>query len=169
MMSRAIDLFYRFLEVLLVFLLAGMTAMVFTNVVLRYGFNSGIDVSEELSRFFFVWLTFLGAVVAMRHSQHMGFDLVVLMAGPRLRRVLLFIANGMVFGICGLLAWGAFGQAHINATNFAPVTGLSMIWVFGVVIPASFCMGAIAFVRMVRVVIGGDEPIPSSTVEGADR
>ena len=36
------------------------------EVVLRYGFGSGIDISEELSRFFFVWLIFLGAIVAMR-------------------------------------------------------------------------------------------------------
>ena len=48
--------------------------MVFGNVVLRYAFNSGIAVSEELSRFFFVWLTFIGAIVAMRDGAHLGMD-----------------------------------------------------------------------------------------------
>lgn len=37
-----------------------MVVLVFTNVVLRYALNSGIAVSEELSRWLFVWLTFLG-------------------------------------------------------------------------------------------------------------
>ena len=46
--------------------LALMVVMVFGNVVLRYGFNSGITVSEELSRWLFVWMTFLGAIVALR-------------------------------------------------------------------------------------------------------
>jgi hypothetical protein len=41
--------------------LAAMVVLVFGNVVLRYGFNSGIAVSEELSRWLFVWLTFMGA------------------------------------------------------------------------------------------------------------
>ncbi len=43
-----------------------MAVLVFGNVVLRYGFNSGITASEELSRWLFVWMTFLGAIVAMR-------------------------------------------------------------------------------------------------------
>ena len=51
--------------------------MVFGNVVLRYGFNSGLTASEELSRLFFVWLTFLGAVVALREHGHLGVDTLV--------------------------------------------------------------------------------------------
>ena len=41
--------FFRFLEWLMVFLLAAMLAMVFGNVVLRWTINSGIDVSEAVS------------------------------------------------------------------------------------------------------------------------
>ncbi|NDY93911.1 TRAP transporter small permease, partial [Ideonella livida] len=47
------------IEQLMVGLLAVMVVLVFGNVVLRYAFNSGITVSEELSRWAFVWLTFL--------------------------------------------------------------------------------------------------------------
>lgn len=65
-MQKTINLFYRILEIILVALLAGMSIMVFVNVVMRYTMNSGINVSEELSRYFFVWLTFLGAVLTFR-------------------------------------------------------------------------------------------------------
>jgi TRAP-type C4-dicarboxylate transport system permease small subunit len=54
-----------------------MAAMVFGNVVLRYVFNSGIAVSEELSRWLFVWMTFLGAVVALKENGHLGTDMLV--------------------------------------------------------------------------------------------
>ena len=37
----------------------------------------GIDVSEEMSRYFFVWLTFIGAVVVMREHLHLGVDMLV--------------------------------------------------------------------------------------------
>ena len=65
---------FKLLDALLAALLLAMVAMVFGNVVLRYAFNSGLVVSEELSRFCFVWLTFLGAIVAMREHAHLGMD-----------------------------------------------------------------------------------------------
>ncbi len=39
---------------------------------MRYGFNSGITVSEELSRWLFVWMTFLGAIVAIADRAPQG-------------------------------------------------------------------------------------------------
>jgi TRAP-type C4-dicarboxylate transport system permease small subunit len=54
-----------------------MVVLVFGNVVMRYGFNSGITVSEELSRWLFIWGTFLGALVALRERGHLGVDMVV--------------------------------------------------------------------------------------------
>lgn len=68
------------LVALRVFMVAALTAMivlVFLNVVLRYGFNSGISVSEELSRTLFVWLIFMGAVLAMYDHGHLGVDSLV--------------------------------------------------------------------------------------------
>ena len=57
--------------------LALMVVMVFGNVVLRYGFNSGITVSEELSRWLFVWMTFLGAARRAPRHAHLGTDMLV--------------------------------------------------------------------------------------------
>ena len=57
--------------------LALMVIMVFGNVVLRYLFNSGITMSEELSRLLFLWLIFVGSVVAMKEHAHLGVDTLV--------------------------------------------------------------------------------------------
>ena len=54
-----------------------MLVMVFGNVVLRLFFNTGIDLSEEMPRFAFVWMTFLGAIVGMRKRAHLGVDMLV--------------------------------------------------------------------------------------------
>ncbi|MCA8864327.1 MULTISPECIES: TRAP transporter small permease [unclassified Halomonas] len=153
-MSKAVDLIFRAVDVALVALLAGMTAMVFLNVVLRYGFGSGIDVSDELSRFFFVWLIFLGAVAAMHRNMHIGFDLAIMLAPVPLRRAMLALANGLIVAVCALLMTGSIQQFNINATNIAPVTRLPMIWVFGAVIPMSGVIGLIAALRMVGYASG---------------
>jgi len=64
-MQRLIGGYCRLLEYVIAGLLALMVVLVFGNVVLRYVFNSGITMSEELSRWLFVWLIFLGAIIAM--------------------------------------------------------------------------------------------------------
>jgi TRAP-type transport system small permease protein len=76
-MVKVLDGFCRGLELLKAAALAFMVVLVFGNVVLRYGFNSGITVSEEVSRWLSVWLTFLGAIVAMREHAHLGSDMLV--------------------------------------------------------------------------------------------
>ncbi|MBS1156514.1 MAG: C4-dicarboxylate transporter permease, partial [Proteobacteria bacterium] len=62
----------RSLEWLLIAILGLMVVLVFGNVVLRYGFNSGITFSEEVSRFLFVWMVFLGSVLMLRDNGHLG-------------------------------------------------------------------------------------------------
>ena len=54
-----------------------MALAVFVNVVLRYGFGSGIAASEELSRLLFVWMVFLGAAAAYPAGEHMAFTSLV--------------------------------------------------------------------------------------------
>ena len=68
-MARVLDLYCRLLKFVIALCLAVMVVLVFGNVVLRYGFNSGITISEELSRWLLVWLTFLGAIVAVREHR----------------------------------------------------------------------------------------------------
>lgn len=155
-------LFFRAIDIALVLLLAAMTLMVFGNVVLRYGFGSGLDFSEEMSRFCFVWMIFLGSIAAMRRNLHMGFDMVVVSVSPRARRVLLALANALILGCCLLLLAGTLMQWHVNATNIAPVTGMPMSWLFGVALPMSLAVGLMAGWRMIGYATGRltDAPTP---------
>ncbi|MBP1845646.1 TRAP-type C4-dicarboxylate transport system permease small subunit [Rhizobium petrolearium] len=164
-MKQAVDVMFRALDWLLVLLLAGMTIMVFGNVVLRYGFRSGIDISEEMSRFFFVWLIFLGSISAMRRNLHMGFDLLVISVGPRTRRSLLAIANALVLGCCVLILVGTIMQWKVNSTNIAPVSGLPMTWLFGVALPMSLFVGIMAAFRFVGYITGRLENVPQANAE----
>lgn len=153
-MKRALDILFTALDWVLVLLLAAMTLMVFVNVILRYGFGNGLDFSDEMSRFCFVWLIFLGAIAAMRRNMHMGFDLVVASVSPGKRRVLLTIANGLVLAVCLLILFGTILQWHVNSTNIAPVTRMPMIWVFGVAVPMAGAVGIMAGLRMLGYATG---------------
>ena len=145
---------FKAIESLLAMLLLGMVLMVFGNVLLRYAFNSGIQVSEELSRFCFIWLTFIGAIVAMRDGSHLGMDNFVTTLSRRGKLVCLAICQGLVLLCCGMLFWGTWNQHEINATTAAPVTGLSMIWVFGVAYLTSIAIALMALHTLWRIATG---------------
>ena len=148
------DAFFALLEKLLVILLAGMVIMVFGNVVLRWTVNSGIDVSEEMSRFFFVWLTFIGAVVVARENAHLGVDALVGKLGPKGRLVCMVASDVLILFCCAVFFWGTHRQSFVNATNIAPVTGISMLWVFGVGYFTSVGIGAMTSARLIRALLG---------------
>ncbi len=54
----------KILEAILAINLAVLSCIVFINIILRYGFQTSILSVDELSRYLFVWLTFIGAIVA---------------------------------------------------------------------------------------------------------
>lgn len=154
MLKTVIHLFYRFLEGLLIFMLAGMALMVFVNVVLRYGMNSGIAISEEMSRYFFVWLTFIGAVVAHYEGLHMGVETVVQRFGRTGRLVLMGASNLVILLVSGIFFWGTWKQLPINSSMTAPVSGLSMGLVYGIGLFSGACIFLITLERVIRIFTG---------------
>lgn len=124
----------RALEMLIVASLAVMAILVFGNVVLRYAFDSGIAVSEELSRLLFVWLIFLGAILASAQHAHIGFDSLVRRLPPRGKKVLITIIGVMMLVASVIFIVGGWRQTVINLDNTYPVLGISYGWLYGVAI-----------------------------------
>ena len=122
----------RALEGTIVACLSVMAALVFGNVVLRYAFNTGIAVSEELSRLLFVWLIFMGAVLASAQRIHIGFDTLLHVVGPRVRRLLLLFTGLLLLAGCVIFIVGGWRQTQINLANSYPVLGISYAWLYGV-------------------------------------
>src|SRR6187397_610925 len=125
-MERILDLYCALLKVVIALCLAVMVVLVFGNVVLRYGFNSGIRVSDELSRWLLVWLTFLGAIVALRQHAHLGVDTLV-RALPPLGKKVCFIASYVLMLYADwLLTLGSWKQAVLTFGDSAPASGISV-------------------------------------------
>lgn len=138
-MKRIINGYCRMLETLIALALAVMVVLVFGNVILRYVFNSGITVSEEVARWLFVWLTFLGAIVALKEHGHLGSDMLVSRLPTGGKKALLVIGHLLMLYITWLLFSGSLTQARINWDVEAPVTGASVaiFYLAGVVFAVS--------------------------------
>jgi TRAP-type transport system small permease protein len=137
--TRAIEAYCRVLSALMAGLLALMVVLVFGNVVLRYGFDSGITVSEEVSRWLFLWMTFFGAIVALKERAHLGTDFVLLVLPRSAKKACFIIAHVLMLYATWLVLEGSWAQMVINIEVQAPVTGasLAIFYASGVVFAVS--------------------------------
>ena len=125
-MQKILDGYCRLLGVIMVAFLAIMVVLVFGNVILRYGFNSGITVSEELSRWLFVWITFMGAIVALQEGTHLGTDMLVSRLPVAGKKVCLALSHLLMLFICWLLFKGSLNQIKVNLTTTSAAMEVSM-------------------------------------------
>lgn len=170
-MKKWIDGYCRILAMIMALLLAIMVVLVFGNVAMRYLFQSSIVVSDELSRWLFVWLTFMGAVIALHEHGHMMFGGFLAKLSPKHQRSVLILAYSLMLMISALLLKGSISQFIINISVEAPATGFSMGWVYaaGVFFGASSLVvigldlydlikGRLTFNDIVHQDIEGDAP-----------
>ncbi|WP_204218110.1 TRAP transporter small permease [Microvirga pudoricolor] len=142
------------IEMITIALLGLMVVLVFGNVVLRYLFNSGITETEELSRWMFVWVTFLGSVVALYRRGHLGTEFLVGRLGVRGRKACLAIGYGLMLLVCWLLFDGALEQTRLNWDVTAPSSGLSLGWFYSAGVAFSVSAAAILGTELVRLLTG---------------
>jgi len=131
-MKKPIDLFFKLLELLVVIAMVAMVIMVFGNVVLRYAFNSGILVSEEMSRYCFIWLTYIGAMIAMRERGHLGVDTLVKHLPLGGKKGCLLVSESLMLLCNVLFVLGTWKMHELQVSNVSPVVGISMIWIYGI-------------------------------------
>jgi len=125
-MQKILNGYCRLLGIVMVAFLAIMVVLVFGNVVLRYGFNSGITVSEELSRWLFVWITFMGAIIALHEGTHLGTDMLVSRLPVAGKKICLGLAHLLMLFICWLLFKGSLDQIKVNLTTTSAAMEVSM-------------------------------------------
>jgi TRAP-type transport system small permease protein len=141
-------------EMLMATMLGIMVVLVFGNVVLRYGFNKGIVTSEETARFLFVWLTFIGAIVAMRENAHLGVDTLVRMANTKGKKWLFGLSSALMLGCCVLLLIGSYKQTVINLKVNSSVLEIPMAWLYGAGVVSSLGIGFIIALNLYKLLAG---------------
>ena len=131
----------RILEVIMVVILSTMVALVFGNVVARYVFNSAITWAEEVARFLFVWLTFVGASFGLMKGLHLGMDMLVVRLKPRTRSIVELAKALITLAFLGVWMVGGVHLIEANLDYMSPATGFSMGLVYLIGPLAAVLMG----------------------------
>lgn len=130
-----------------------MVLLVFLNAVMRYLFDSGITWSEELSRYSFVWIVFLGAIVAFKDGAHIIVDLLISKFPKGLKKVSFLITNLLIIGIMVLFLNGLISIMDMNQGVAAPASGIPRNTLYAVGVIASIAIIFISVYQTVRVLI----------------
>lgn len=142
------------MNMVIVVALAMMVVMVFGNVVLRYVFNSGITASEELSRFCFLWLIFVGAILAMKERGHLGVDTLIRRLPRTGKIVFVLISNALMLWVCYLFFVGSLTQTIVGWGTLKPATGIPMAFHYATGLVMSVGIGLIIVNNTWRVITG---------------
>ena len=145
----------KWLNALMAVCLAVMATSVFVNVVMRYGFGSGVAASEELSRLLFVWMVFIGATAAYPKGEHMAFtSLLHPLLKPGREHALKAatrLIHGLVLISCGLVGWGAWQQVVVGMDSVSVVLGYPQALL---PLPAFLCSVAIGLMALMQLLQG---------------
>jgi TRAP-type transport system small permease protein len=139
-------------------LLAFVTAGVFLQVILRYGFNATFLWAEEMALFAFIWSVFLGAAVGVRRRIHLAFDFLPLVLQGRAAGLHSLLINLSILLVALLLIVEGWYFAQLNVHRFSPAIGISL-FIPTLIIPVSGALMLLAVVPdlladLHRIVLG---------------
>lgn len=151
-MEKLLKVLNGILNAIIISVLGLMVILVFLNVVLRYGFNSGLTWSEEIARFAFVWVVFLGAIVALKDKSHLGVDLLVGRVPLGVQKLLHLVSNLLIIIVLGLFIDGLLKMMKLNELITGPATGIPINIIYLAGLFAAVVMLGISIVQTIRFV-----------------
>lgn len=143
------DLLFSALTAALAICVFVMLALVFSNVVLRYAFNSGINISSEIARLSFVWLTFAGAVLAFRSREHLAINMFIDRMSPRVQKFVHLARQLIILWVLWLMVVGGWAQTLIGMSTVTPVAGMPIAVFSGAVLFSAVAMAVMTILDFI--------------------
>ncbi|MEH6404558.1 MAG: TRAP transporter small permease [Sneathiella sp.] len=150
-------IFQRIEEGLISLLLVTMTLLVFVEVVLRFGFNSGFLWMQEVTLLVSAWFVLLGASYGVKVGAHIGVDAVVRLLNPKLRRWVSMLAVVLCLVYCGILLAGSWRYLDVMYQIGIELEDVVFPkWIAHSILIIGFGMLAIRFLELLWSMIKGE-------------
>lgn len=159
MFLKILDLVDRVCRVVVGIAFVVIVLSIFGQVFFRLVLDSHLGWAEEVSRFSFVWLTFLGSASAFKHRKHMAIDFLPEFLGQRGRVLLDTLVCLVVFALVIVLIHHGYRLTLRTMTQTAPSTGVVMGYIYIAIPLSAFLIAVNSFVdffRNVKALSSGD-------------
>lgn len=91
-----------------VVLLSAFTTILFIQVIMRYVFNNSLSWSEELARYLFIWLVFIGVSYGAKEMKHLKIDVCINLFPKKARPYVIILADIIVLIFAGIVIYAAY-------------------------------------------------------------
>jgi tripartite ATP-independent transporter DctM subunit len=128
--------------------LVALNVLVFTQVVSRYIFNSPISWTEEMARILFIWISFMGAFLALKTKGHIAVEtLLHRLFNAKARIYVTAIADFLILYYCIYLAFMGFVMMQKTAQDFTPVLLIPFSYLYAAIALSGTLMAAYMLIR----------------------
>ncbi len=121
-----------------------MMSVIFAQVVARYAFHHSLSWSEEIGRYIFVWISFLGMVAAFKYGSHVSLDILLQHLKGCPRRVLVAINGLLILIMSSAIFWSGVKLFQLGTRQVSPALKLPMHLVYMVVPISGFLLAYFA-------------------------
>jgi len=143
-------------EWLIALLLAAMTLLTFSQVVMRYVFNSGFTWAVEMTSVFFAGMIFIGISYGVRVGAHIGVDAVVKLMPLNLRRVTSIVAVFLCILYAGLVIYGStIYVLKMKAAGIELEDLPIQMWMVRAILPIGFVLLVLRFLPVLVSLMSG--------------
>lgn len=133
-MKKLLELYFRFLKVLLTVLMGVLIIPVTIQILSRYvGIIPRYIWTEELARFCFIWIILVGAMIAVRENEHFTIDLLPETKTRKGKAISLMLVDFMTFLMAAIfVVWGwplvEFGLLQTSEMAELPMVYIYIAW-----------------------------------------
>jgi TRAP-type C4-dicarboxylate transport system permease small subunit len=132
--AAAIDRILMLIEgTAIVVLLLALIVSVLVQVISRYIMNVSSPWTEEFARYFFIWVSMLGAALGVQRGSHFGFDAVVKALPPWGRTLSWLMATAAAGGMAGVITAQGWRLVILGTSDTGPATNVPMPLVYAAI------------------------------------
>lgn len=137
-------------DMVLAILLGVIVTVMFAQVFFRYVLNNSLSWSEEIVRFLFIWLTFLGAALNIRDRWHIGVDFFVNLLPKRWRRGIFLFDSIVLLLFLLFLSIGGWVWVYYAKGASSSALGLPLHLILYGALPVTSLLGCYYAIRNIR-------------------
>ena len=117
----------RFVEYTVSALLGIMVVVIFLQIIFRFIISSPLPWSEELARYIFVWISFLGASIGVKRQRHIGIEVVTNLLPARFKKIIALVAHLSALGLFMIMIRWSYYLLNIVSGQLSPAMRISML------------------------------------------
>jgi len=159
--------FFEFIEQIYNWILIMLTISMFLtvtyNVFMRFVINQSVGWADELSRFLFIWTSFIGAVMAFKNDEHVGLSFMVdRIRSSAVKRAIAIFRQCLIFMLLGFITWYGY-IASSTVMNVSPALSIPMSFIYLIVPACGGMMLILSLGKLGSLLAGAEIRLSTST------